>query len=231
MGSGESGASVDSTSQHAERCAVATLRVLGVLVLLGLAAQGAARADYQEVYTVLGYQAGASHYLLPGAGSSSVTSYAGVLDLSAYYGLTNRLHVGGRVRLTSSSDVHFSGATVRLPDGSQSTGDVYDDHLALGVGALALYRVDTGLHLAPIVELEGGFTTHEYRRIVHVPGGAGYTVPLASVSETVLHGGGAMLLEYRFRTRWIVATGVGVEFEQGLTPWTVVVPFRVGCTW
>ena len=203
-----------------------------IVLLVALFAAGAARADYTEVYTVLGYRAGVSHYLLPAAGSGSVTGYAGALDVSAYYGLTNALHVGGRVQLSSSSDVHFSGTTVRLSDGSQSTGDVYDDHRALGVGALALYRVDTGPTLAPVIDFEGGFTTHEYRRIAHVPGGASYTVSLASVSETVLHGAGTLLLEYRLTNRWIAATGVGVQVELGgLTPWSVFVPFRVGCIW
>ena len=208
------------------------LRTRPIVFLAALFAAGAARADYTDVYTVLGYQAGASHHLLPATGSGSVTGYAGALDVSAYYGLTDALHVGGRVRLGSSSDVHFSGTTVRLPDGSQSTGDVYDDHRALGVGALALYRVATGFALAPVLELEGGFTTHEYRRIAHVPGGAAYTVSLASVSETVLHGAGALLFEYRLTNRWIVATGVGVQVEAGgLTPWSAFVPFRVGCIW
>jgi hypothetical protein len=207
-------------------------RVRSIVLLAVLFASGAARADRKEVYTVLGYQAGASHYLLPATGSGSVTSYAGALDASAYYGLTNALHVGGRVRVTSSSDVHFSGTTVILSDGSQSTGDVYDDHRALGVGALALYRVDTGSALAPVIELEGGFTIHEYRRIAHVPGGAAYAIPLASVSELVLHGAGALLFEYRLGKRWMFATGVGVHVEAGgLTPWSVIAPFRIGFIW
>jgi hypothetical protein len=202
-----------------------------VLAVCGLVGPGAARADYKEVYTVLGYEAGASHYLLPAAGSGSGTSYAGGLDLSAYYGLTNAFHVGGRVRVSSSSDVHFTNTTLTLADGTKSQGDVYTDHRALGFGALILYRLDVGA-LAPIFELEAGFTSHQYRNVSRIPANASYSRPLDDFSETVLHGSGTVLLEYRFRTRWIVATGVGVELErQALTPWSVFVPFRVGCTW
>ncbi len=73
---------------------------------------------------------------------------------------------------------------------------------------------------------------HEYGNIAHMPAGAAYSIQLADLSETVLHGGATVLLEYRFRNRWIVAAGVGVQLEpSGLTPWSVVVPFRLGWIW
>ncbi len=114
----------------------------------------------------------------------------------------------------------------------RAAGDVFEDHRSLGLGVLALYRLDTGLHLAPVFEVEAGFTSHQYRRIAHVPTGVAFTFPLPDVSETVLHGSAALLLEYRFAERWIAAGGVGVQGETGgLVPWSVSVPLRFGIIW
>jgi hypothetical protein len=119
-----------------------------------------------------------------------------------------------------------------MPDGSVSRGDVYLDHRSVGIGALALYRLDTGLHLAPLLEVEAGFTSHQYRRIAHVPTGVAYIIPLSDVSEAVFHGAAAVLVEYRFRNRWIAAAGVGVQVEPGASvPWSVNLPLRVGVIW
>src|SRR5690242_21275068 len=125
-----------------------TVAGVGVIVriaaaLVALLSSSEALGDMGELYTFLGYEPGAGHYLVPPGGEGSATAYAGVVDFTAYYGFTHTLHVGARIRLTNSSDVHFSGAKVRVPDGTQSTGDVWSDHRALGLGALALYRVDT----------------------------------------------------------------------------------------
>ena len=199
-----------------------------LLAVAFLLTAGTSRADRRELYTVLGYEGGVSHYLLPEAGSGAATSYAGALDLGVYYGLTNTVHLGARLRASGASDLHFSGAMLRLPDGSASSGEVYEDHRSLGLYALALYRVDTGLSLAPLVELEGGLTAHQYRNIAYVPSGVAYSVGLPDVSQTVLHVSGAVLLEYRFSNRYVVATGIRVQAEGGQNPWAVVVPLRVG---
>jgi len=204
-----------------------------VLVLAAaLLAAVPARADRDEIYAVFGYEAGATRYDLPANGSGSATGYAGALDLAVYYGLTNAVHLGGWVRASSSSDVHFSGVRVTLPDGSKSPGDLYEDHRSFGLGTLGLYRIDTGYKLAPLLELEAGFTTHQYRRIAHVPAGVAFTIAMPDVSETVLHGAAALLLEYRFANRWIAASSVRVQAENGgLTPWSLSVPFRLGVIW
>ncbi len=173
-----------------------------------------------------------SRYDLPASGSGSATALTGTFDLSAYYGLANTWHVGGRIRGSISSDVHLADVRVNMPDGSVSRGDVYLDHRSIGIGALALYRLDTGLHLAPVLEVEAGFTSHQYRRIAHVPAGVGYIIPLSGVSETVFHGAAAMLVEYRFGNRWMAAAGAGVEVEPGArVPWSVNLPLRVGVIW
>ncbi len=208
-------------------------RMVGQLLLaIGLCVAGSARADVKELYTVVGYEQAVSRYDLPASGSGSATALTGTFDLSAYYGLTNTWHVGGRIRGSLSSDVHLADARVNMPDGSVSRGDVYLDHRSVGIGALALYRLDTGLHLAPVLEVEAGFTSHQYRRIAHVPTGVAYIIPLSDVSETVFHGAAAVLVEYRFRNRWIAAAGAGVQVEPAArVPWSVNLPLRVGVIW
>jgi len=206
------------------------VRVLAVAVAAAVAAP--ARADRKEIYAVLGLDAGVNRYKLPANGSGGTTAFAGALDVSAYYGLTNSFHVGGRLRLSSSSNVHFSGATVTMPDGSHSVGDVFDDHQSFGLGALGVYRVDTGVAVAPAFELEAGFDTHRYRRVEHVPAGVAYKIELSSTSQTALYGAGAVLLEYRFANRWVAMTGISVRAESGdLQPWSLSVPLRVGAIW
>jgi hypothetical protein len=202
-----------------------------ILLIVGMLGAASARADKDEIYTLVGYEGGVTRYRVPATGLGSADSYAGALDLTAYYGLWNTLHIGGRIRGTSSSDVHFGGASVTVPDGRTSTGDVYSDHRALGLGALALYRFAAGFPLVPALELEGGFTVHQYRNVIHVPAGASFFVPLSNATQTVVHGSATLLLEYRFRNHWVVTSGAGVHIERGLSPWSVFVPLRVGRIW
>ena len=202
------------------------------LLLLVLLSGGTARADRRELYTVLGYEPGVARYELPVAGAGSATSYAATLTLSAYYGLSNTFHLGGRLRLARNPDVHFGGAVVRMPDGSRSLGDVYEDDLSLGIGALALYRFDTRTSLAPVAEVEAGFTSHQFQRIEHIPAGATHTIPERGVSRVALYGAAALLVEYRFRDRWVAAAGIALQGEGGgLMPLGVRVPVRVGVIW
>lgn len=199
---------------------------------MALVAATAARADEKEIYTLVGYVPTVQRYDLPANGAGSATDFANALDLTAYYGLTNTIHVGARLRGTISSDVHLADVRVNLPDGSVSPGDAYLDHLAVALSALALYRFDTGLHLAPMLEVEAGFSSHQYRRIAHVPAGVAFTIPLADVSETVFRAASALLLEYRFGNRWVASGGVGVQVEPSShAPWAVLVPLRVGAVW
>jgi hypothetical protein len=196
-----------------------------------MAAPGDARADRRELYTLVGYQPGVSHLRSPAGSDATATIYAGALDLTAYYGLSNTFHVGGRLRFSRSSDVRVDGVDLPAVAGTPSRGDVFADHFGFGFGALALYRVDTGYSLAPVFELEAGFTIHDYGNVVHVPSEAAYRTPLAGFSETVVHGSATAVLEYRFRNYWVASAGVGVQVEGGRVPWSVFVPFRLGRIW
>jgi len=203
--------------------------VVGLLLAL-LAAP--ARADRREVYMVLGYDQGVSHYELSGGNTGSATTYTGTLTASVYYGLTNTWHVGGRLRLSSVSNIHIGNAVVTMPDGSQSEGDVYEDHGSLGLGALVLYRVDTKTSVAPLLEFEAGFMAHRFQRIDFIPSGATHTYPQPNLSNTAFYGSAAVLLEYRFANRWVASIGVAAQGEHGsYVPWSLSVPIRVGVIW
>lgn len=193
---------------------------------------GNALADRREWYTVLGYEPGLSRYETPSGGSGSATKFASAVSLGAYYGLTDTLHVGARIRATTNANIDIGKAVVPLPDGSRPSGDLYLDHQSLGLGALLLYRFDTKHSLAPLVELEGGVTAHRFQRIAFFPAGAAHSYPQGSVSKSALYGSAALLLEYRFLNRWVAAAGVSVHGEGGgLMPFGIYVPLRFGIIW
>jgi hypothetical protein len=191
-----------------------------------------ARADRREIYALVGYGAGVGWYGLPANGEGSATTYAGAIDLTAYYGLTNTVHVGGRLRLTASSDVRFAGEAVTLSDGTPVSGDVFVDHRALSAGALLLYRFDTGYGLAPLLELGAGASVHEYRNLAVIAAGRAVGTLLPSRSEAAFYASGSALLEYRFLDHWVAAVGIGMQGEPGgLASWVAFVPLRLGHVW
>lgn len=202
-------------------------------VATALLLPGLARADYTDLYTVVGYEAGLGHYVLPADGSGSVTTYTGGITASVFYGFSNTFHLGGQLRLTSKTDARFGGVTLTLPPGVDSTGDVYSDHFGVSLGALLHYRFDTGQLVVPVLEIEGGITVHDYHDIIQVPGGATYSISLASLSEVVVQGSATVLFEYRFKNAWVASTGLGVMLEPsgGLMPWSVSIPIRLGRIW
>lgn len=206
-------------------------RLLLVAFALGYAA--AARADRGEFYTALGYVPGACRFRLPVSGTAlETTAFSNGLELAVYYGLTNTWHVGARLRAGWSRDVHFSGATIPLENGSQSQGEVYLDHSTVGLGGLLHYRVDTRAALAPVLELEAGVVANRYSRVVHIPEGVTYTLPLSGGSDAQGYASAAFLLEYRFANRWVAAAGVAGELEAGgFRRKEFRVPLRLGAIW
>ena len=100
-----------------------------LLAVIVLFTAGRALADRREWYTVLGYEPGLSRYETPSGGSGSATEFASAVSLGAYYGLTNTLHVGARIRATSNTNVEsrtrwFPCRTARGPRGSLSGSSV-----------------------------------------------------------------------------------------------------------
>ena len=72
-----------------------------------------------------------------------------------------------------------------------------------------LYRFDRGCSLAPVLEVGAGVSTHQYRDIAVFETGNSVGVGLRGQSETRFCAAGAVLLEYRFRDRWVASVGVG----------------------
>ena len=206
---------------------------LRALIAFGmLVGAGAARADRGETYTLLGYEPGVSNYKLGTTGAGSATRPAALaFSATAYRGLSNTWHIGGRLRLVSSTDVHVGNAIVEMQGGSKAQGDVYQDHGAFSAGGLLLYRFDTHAPFAPVLELEGGFSSHQYSRIAFIPTGATNSYPQASRSRTGVYGSASLCVEYRFATRWLASAGVTGQVETGDMPWSIRVPIRVGVIW
>lgn len=181
---------------------------------------------------LLGYEPGVSHYKLGTTGTGSATRPAGLaLSATVLRGLTNTWHAGGRLHFANSTDVHVGNAIVKMQEGPTQQGDVYEDHRALGAGALLLYRFDTHAPVAPVLEVEGGVASHQYSRVIFIPTGATKKYDQPSRSRTSAFGSASLLLEYRFATRWLASAGVTGQVETGDLPWSIRVPVRVGMIW
>lgn len=202
------------------------------LALASLTLPATAMADKQELYTFATFELQLTSFTEPIAASASATQFTPAIELGAFYGFTNTLHIGAVFRASLANDLRVDGAQVRLPDGSPSEGTVYFNHRALSLGALAYYRFDTGHALAPALEGEVGFTSHEYSLVAFGPAGQSYTVPYPSISEFRLHLRATALAEYRFGNHIHASAGVGFSAEPGgLAPWQVVIPLRFAWIW
>lgn len=192
----------------------------------------AARADRREGYVLVSVEPVLLHatdaYDSAGAG----TAPAGSLAVTAYYGITNTLHVGAAVRTTAARDVRVSRMSAPLADGTRPSGTLYEDLLGVSVGAVALYRVDTGYRTAPTLSVEAGFGSYSYSRRAHAPNGATYSVPVPSVSYLAPYLRPAIGLEYRMSDRLVAGVAVAVELAPGAhKPWALGVPFSFGLIW
>jgi hypothetical protein len=202
------------------------------LISLALLLPVAGRADGREFYTLFGAQLVLPHYYDTLSATDTATPIAGALEFTAYYGLTNTIHVGIAAHVSRARDIALSKATVTLSDGSASPGAVYENDLAIGAGALVLYRFDTRRVLAPVLSLEIGANHHSYTQIDHIPAGATYQITFPDSSEFVLSGRAAFLLEYRLGDRFVATSGVSLVLEPGgHAPWQIALPFLVGVIW
>lgn len=200
---------------------------------LALLVPALALADRRELYTQVGV--GPSFLVLRDAaeGKAPGTLLALGLEASAYYGLTNELHVGGVVRAALGRDAAFQGVHLQQRDGSELTGALYEDPFALGAAALLVYRVSTGSELAPLARLELGVSHHRYSRLLFVPAGTTLGVDLLDASETSLGGRLTLALEYRFLSTFVASLGASAQASLGgsRAPWRFELPFTVGVVW
>lgn len=208
-------------------------RVLTLAIaLLVLTAPQAARADRRELYTFVALEPQLTSFTEPVAASASATLFTPAIEIGAFYGLTNTVHLGGVLRLSQASDLRVDDSHVILPDGTPADGSVYFNHLAIGIGALAYYRFDSGRSFAPALEAELGFTSHDYSLVAFGPAGQNFTLAYPSVSEFRLHLRATAMAEYRFTNHIHASAGVGFSAEPGgLAPWQVVIPLRFAWIW
>lgn len=201
-------------------------------LLLAFSAPSVALADRKELYTVLNVESSNHHFKDPVHGDSSSNAWGAGLGLASYYGLTNTLHFGGALRVSRAKNVAFDGVTLISGAGTSNTGRLYADTLSFQLGALALYRLDTGHALAPALSFESGVVRRTYSNIGLTPDGASYSLRQANNDETLLYVRAALTLEYRFWERFVASAGVAGQLEPGgLMPWQISIPVNVGLIW
>lgn len=206
--------------------------IAAVTVLLtALTFPSATRADRGEFYTLLTIEPQLGWYTEPLAGRVSATNAGGGAALTAYYGFTNSLHVGGDLHLSAALNINFPDTTISL-NGTPSTGTVYANSTCIGANAVVVYRYDTGLSVAPLGRFEIGATSLGYTNIQYVPNGQSYVFNLPSSSELALELRGALLAEYRFGNHIVASAGFAVTAHPGArAPWSVSVPVSIGWIW
>lgn len=211
--------------------AALVMRLLAFAALFALV-PGIAQADRKELYVALGLEPALMHTNDAYDTRASGNTTRGALALTAYYGLTNTLHVGAALRSTMAKDIHVSPIAVQLPDGTRPTGTLYEDLFAVSLGAVAHYRVDTGYRTAPTLSLEAGLASYSYTNRIHSPNNAGYAFTVRSTSDTAPYVRPAVGVEYRATDRVVVAVSVAAELAPGVhQPWAIGIPFNVGLIW
>ena len=192
----------------------------------------AARADRRDLYTVLAIEPAWTVSRDPLSGEGQATAPMASVALSAYYGITNSIHLGAVARFGYSRDVTYEGVTVTLPDGTSSQGRLFHNSSQFGLSALGLYRFDTGIKWAPFASIEAGLVHDARTAREHVPAGASFGIAFPDRAEMVPVLRPAIGLEYRVTDRFIIAmsTTVGVSLDGGSRV-QLAFPVAVGATW
>jgi hypothetical protein len=209
------------------RTALALAAAVGVAL-----APSAAFADRRELYVVIGLEPALLHTDDAYGATGTANTAGGALSLSAYYGLTNTVHVGAALRTTAARNIQVSPIAVPIAGGTRRTGTLYEDLLAVSFGGLALYRFDTGYRAAPTLSLELGGGQYTYSNRAHAPAGAGFSQAVPSVSYFAFYARPAVGLEYRLGDRLVAGVAVAAEIAPAAhQPWSIAVPFSVGVIW
>lgn len=197
-----------------------------------LLAPSLAHADRRELYTSAEISPQLFHLTDPIAEKATTTLLAPGVALSVAYGLTNALHVGGALHFSMGTNASFNPSQVILSDGSPSDGVTYEDLVAVGATAFALYRFDTGTRLAPLLQADLGLTSISYTKVAHIPTGSSFAIGFPDVSETVLELRASARAEYRFSDHLVASGGIGAIVNPGaLRSWALYLPFTFGWIW
>jgi hypothetical protein len=200
----------------------------------------AARADRRDWYVTLTAEPTSATVKDPITGGESGTEMGfGAFALSAFYGLTNTIHVGAALHYATEKNVSFGGVTIDQ-GGWPTTGTAYGNVATYSATALAQYRLDTGYSVAPVARAELGVASVHSTSAAFRPDGAGYTLAYPDKSEFALEARASLLAEYRFARsprylpgeQLVASVGIGFVARPGTaSPTGLSVPVSLGFVW
>ena len=190
------------------------------------------RADRREFYTTVDIAPIYMHLDEPIRGGPKTNCVGAEASLSAYYGLTNSFHLGGSLHYAMAKDAKFDNVSLLLPDGTPSSGAVFEDVTAFSATGLLAYRLNLGRPFTTVAQVEAGLVSLAYGNIGHVPQGTNYSIGFPKESETRLELRASLRGDYRFGEHFLVGAGLGIVAHPGaMNSWSVIVPVTVGWIW
>ncbi|MCY1003905.1 hypothetical protein OWM54_42855 [Myxococcus sp. MISCRS1] len=186
------------------------MRLPRSFLLLMALAPATSSADSRELYLLISGGPGLMRLEDPLEGESSASKIGGGVSLTAYYGLTDELHLGASFGILGASNVTYGDTRVTLPSGSRPLGDLEQDLLGLSFALVAHYRYDTGAAWAPFAQLELGGQYRRHQHLLHRVANTTLGAAFPDVSEVSPAAGLQLGLEYRFRNWWTTSVGVGI---------------------
>lgn len=199
------------------------------LALLFCLSAAAALADRRELYVTGSASAAQLQLQDPAGGAVGASPFGLGAELGAFYGITNSIHVGGSASFSLTRDASFSGVSVRLDDGSQPRGALYQDAWSLTAGPYVHYRYDTGYDLAPIGRLGVSAGYVQYSRLQLIPDGRDFAIPFPDQSEFVFGARALLGAEYRFNDWMVASIAIGARHHfNSLWPWQFELPLTFG---
>jgi opacity protein-like surface antigen len=209
-------------------------RSITVAFALGVVLLGAssARADRREWYLVPTVAPELMRLVQPTSDVGRVTKPTVGFGLSAFYGLTNSLHVGAEVHLASLRNISFEGATFLLGDGSTPSGALYADEGVYSLTATALYRLVLPTDFAPLVGVGAGPVLARYSSLALYPSGTQFTLARPDSSELGFAARALVGLDYRLGNHLSASLAFEVRRDFGThVPWEFGVPVSVAYIW
>jgi len=202
------------------------LRALALL--LGVVASAPAFADSRELYVL----AEGGPTLLALKDTQTKQAHAGQLGcmggVTAYYGLTDTIHVGLAGRFSLADNAAFGPLTVSgLPSGT-----LYENVTAIGGDAVFVYRGDTGYAFAPVARAQAGLEYISYSGQQLITADLSHATSFPDQTQVVLGIQLAVALEYRLSDHWVVSVGVAGRLNTTpLSPFQFTLPVTLGGVW
>lgn len=207
------------------------MRTTPVLALLCLLASSSARADRRDLYLVL---EGAPALLQADDavdGATGATRLGVNGQVGAYYGLTNRLHVGAVFRGVHGGGFAYEDKTLSV-SGTRAVGTFRQSLTGFGAAALLLFRPNLGSDFAPVARLELGGTQVHHTGLVFEPAGLSQRYEFDSLTELVWGARVVLAAEYRFLDSFVASVGLGFRQNfNALAQRQFELPILVGYVW